>query len=275
MVHTVCMRLTFNGANLFAAHANWSITVDDWSVAEKTNADHFLPIHSFRARFTTTLARAARAGFDGFDVWTGQLDWRWATATHMREAREALDAVDLPAPTYVGWFGDTMEAFERACVTACAIGAKVLSGSTPLLQHHRSDVVRVLRRYGLVLGVENHPGERTPADIERQIGDGQDADVIGTTIDTGWWGTQGFDAADAMLRLAPRTVALHLKDVRAAGAHDTCTLGDGIVPVQRIVHLIQSLEVDIPVSIEHEPAGYDPFAECVQSRDRVLGWFFG
>src|SRR5437762_1592037 len=83
---------------------------------------------------------------------------------------------------------------ERDCALAPAFGAPVLGGSTSLVDSDRAFVVKTLRKHAVKLGYENHPAEKTPQDLLRKIGSG-DQDVIGATIDTGWFGTQGYDAA--------------------------------------------------------------------------------
>ena len=68
--------------------------------------------------------------------------------------------------------------------------------------------------------------------------------VFGATVDTGWWGTQGYDASLAIEELADRTTHVHLKDVRAVSEpHETCRWGDGIVPIERCVRTLQRLRL--------------------------------
>ena len=92
------------------------------------------------------------------------------------------------------------------------------------------------------LGIENHP-EATPAELRRKITAADEAGhpgVFGTTVDTGWWGTQGYDAAVAIEELADRLLHVHLKDVRAVSEpHETCRWGDGIVPIERCVRTLR------------------------------------
>jgi sugar phosphate isomerase/epimerase len=63
---------------------------------------------------------------------------------------------------------------------------------------------------------------------------------------------------------------VHLKDIRAAGAHDTCALGDGIVDIADCLAALQEIGYRGVISIEHEPEHYDPYPEVVLSRARVL-----
>ena len=59
-------------------------------------------------------------------------------------------------------------------------------------------------------------------------------DVLGATVDTGWWATQGYDPVRAIGELGERVLHVHLKDVHA-GEHVTCRWGEGIVPVRECV----------------------------------------
>ena len=70
--------------------------------------------------------------------------------------------------------------------------------------------------------------------------DGGRRERVGVALDTGWCGTQGFDAADAVKRIneAGKLFIVHLKDVTEAGKHDTCAIGEGIVPCERVVRYL-------------------------------------
>jgi hypothetical protein len=55
----------------------------------------------------------------------------------------------------------------------------------------------MLTQYNLVLGLENQSTEKTAADMLTKL-DGSRAGRIGTTVDTGWYGTHGYNAAQAI-----------------------------------------------------------------------------
>ena len=67
--------------------------------------------------------------------------------------------------------------------------------------------------------------------------------------------TQAMDALDAVKRLreADKLFIVHLKDVVAVGAHDTCAIGEGIVPCERVVRYLVQSGWQGDVAIEHEP----------------------
>lgn len=123
-----------------------------------------------------------------------------------------------------------------------------------MVQSDRTALVATLREFGLVFGYENHP-EKSPAEILTKIGD-TDMDVIGVTVDTGWFGTQNFDGVAALRQLAPRLKHIHLKDVTARRAektgypmidmgHETCRLGAGIVGIEACLRLSPKLAIGV------------------------------
>src|SRR5690606_27443983 len=99
-----------------------------------------------------------------------------------------------------------------------------------------------------------------------------DADVIGATVDTGWIGTHGTDAVQALEQLAPRLFHIHLKDVLAAGGHDTCRYGRGVVPVRACVETLKRVGYTGAISVEHEPEHFDPTEDLVANRMMLAEW---
>jgi len=128
----------------------------------------------------------------------------------------------------------------------------------------------VLREHDVRLAVENHP-EKTPQVVLAKIERG--AGTFGTTVDTGWWGTQGYDAAQAIEELREHVLHVHLKDVRAIGEpHDTCPWGEGIVDIEACVRALQRIGYDGALTIEHEPEDHDPSDEIRKLRSQLEGW---
>ena len=85
-----------------------------------------------------------------------------------------------------------------------------LRGLTP------DQATTLCREMGVRFNLENHP-EKTAAELLEKIGDGGEG-RIGATVDTGWFGTQGYDAAQAGW-LDERQAALEsLTAIRRAGA---------------------------------------------------------
>lgn len=264
------MRISFITANYVAREVGFHMT-EGWMQGDKAANDHYRPIDTYAARLEELLALISDQGYDYVDFWTAHLHWSWATPAHIETASMLLAKYGLTPLCYGGYFGDTIEEFTKACATASAAGMRILAGSTAMLKKDRAAVVAVLHQYDCKLAIENHPGEKTPADILQQIGDGAGG-RIGTALDTGWWGTQGYDSVAAIHELYPHILTMHLKDVLAAGAHDTCRFGKGVVPIEACVRLLAQKGYTGPLAVEHEPDAYDPTPDCIAMRDMITGW---
>lgn len=262
--------ISFMSANFVARQVGYNMT-SGWGEGDRATNEYFRPIATFERRFDELLAEVRAMGFDNLDVWTGHLNWAWATDEHVTIATRLLDKHKLRVTSMAGGFGSDVREFEAACKLAVRLGTKVLGGSTSFLFEDRSLVVSMLKSYGLKLAIENHPAEKSPQDMLEKIGDGGDG-YIGTAVDTGWYGTQGYDAACAIEELSRYVFLVHLKDVLAAGAHETCRFGEGVVPVERCVRVLQQMGYDGDYSIEHEPESFDPTEDCVASLQMLRGW---
>lgn len=260
--------ISFNTANFVARQLNWRMT-EGWLQGDRAAQDWFRPKGDFGERFGAMLDEVVGLGFDALDLWLAHLHPDWASAEHIALAREALAVRGLRVTTLAGGFGDTRETFLASCRIAQAVGARVLGGGAGVLARDRIWVVDTLGARGLRLGLENHP-EKNPRALRDRIGDG--AGVIGAMVDTGWFGTQGYDAAAAITELRDALFGVHLKDVLAAGAHHTCRFGQGIVPLRACVRALRQIGYADPLSIEHEPEQGDPRPDVAASAALVRAW---
>jgi sugar phosphate isomerase/epimerase len=254
--------ISFMTANYVARLTGYAMR--GWGHGDRVTQEHFAPVETFAVRFDGLLHDVRALGFEAVDVWGGHLNQAWASEEHLAAAREALDRRRLRVSSYATYVG--RGEVERVCDIAAALGTTLLGG----LASDVPGVVPVLRERGLRLGLENHP-ERTPAELLAKIAFA--GDVLGVTVDTGWWGTQRYDAARAIEELAEHLLHVHLKDVRAAGEpHETCPWGEGVVPIEECVRVLQRLGYDGAIAIEHEPEASDPSEEVRQMRLRLEGW---
>jgi sugar phosphate isomerase/epimerase len=261
--------ISFISANFVARQLGYRMT-EGWMQGDSATNDYFRPIDTFAERFDAMLGEAQAMGFSAIDIWLAHLHWTSATDEHIAAAREALQQRGLSVPSLAGGFGATPAEFESACRLARALGADVLAGMTPLLREDRPTVIALLREYDVKLGLENHP-EKTPEEMLAQIGDGAGG-LIGTAIDTGWYGTQGYDAAQAIERLRDHIVHVHLKDVRAPGGHETCRYGAGCVPIEACVQTLKAIGYRGPIGVEHEPELHDPTEDCIANLGMLREW---
>lgn len=239
-----------------------------WSQGDTAANDHYRPAETFPERFEALVRHVRSLGFTAMDVWTGQLNWRWATDAQLDTAAAILDRNGMRVTSYAGPFGADENELRNACRTIKAIGCNLLGGSTELLATDPDTLQRVLEEEEVLFAFENHPGEKSPADVMRLIGPLSE-DLVGTAVDTGWYGTNGYPADRAIDELAGRLFLVHLKDVQAPGGHDTCALGAGCVPIENCLRVLTGLGYEGAISIEHEPEDRDPGPEIVQSRETV------
>jgi predicted dehydrogenase/sugar phosphate isomerase/epimerase len=288
--------LSFMTANFVARQLNYKMP-GGWDQGDTATHEYFRPLATFSERFDAMLAEIAALGFTAMDLWTAHLDYHWATPEHIEIARALLGKHKLRVVSYAGGFGGNVPELRACCRLCAALNIPVLGGGTGLLKPtqttgdirqleggnpDRAALVATLREFGLVFGYENHP-EKSPAEILAKIGD-TDTDVIGAAVDTGWFGTQGFDGVAALRQLAPRLKHIHLKDVKARRkektgfqlidiGHETCRLGEGVVGIEACLKTLAEVGYRGAISIEHEPEEFDPREDVKVSKAYVENYW--
>ncbi len=264
------MQISFMTANYVARELNYHMD-KGWGQGDATINAHFKPLKTFGERFEAYLKDIQDMGFEALDIWTAILNPAWATDDHLDTAAELLDEYNLPVMSLAGSFGNNADELEAACLMASALNTSILGGSTAMLSKDRPLLVSMLQKYGLQLGLENHPDEKTPQELLNKIGT-RDADTLGVTVDTGWFGTHGYDAAQALEALAPRLFHVHLKDVLQVGEHETCRFGEGVVPIRACVEVLQRIGYTGAISVEHEPNLADPTEDVKANLEMLKAW---
>lgn len=261
--------ISFMTANYVARQIGYNMTKGWMEGDDATNA-YFAPIETYEERFRDLLAEISSLGFTAIDLWLGHLHWRWATDQHIAIAKTALAEAGLSVSSLAGGFGSNREEFTAACRMAQALGVSILGGSSGLLDSDPDALAEIARAHGTRLGYENHP-ERTTAEMFAKIGTGNE-DVIGFCVDTGWFGTHGYNAEMALREVYPRLFHVHLKDVLSPGGHETCRYGRGCVPIAGCVRTLVELGYTGGFSVEHEPEHYNPNEDCVANLHMLKGW---
>ena len=250
-------------ANEVARETGWAM--HGWGHGDRATNEAFAPLETYAERFDALLGRARAIGFEAIDLWGAHLGTDWATDEHVTIARDALARHGLPVATYATWVGPGN--VERACELALAVGTTVIGGG---FSGEAGALAPILRERGVTLAIENHP-ERTPAEVLAKIEAGEG--MMAATVDTGWWGTQGYDAAQAIRELGGHVAHVHLKDVLRTGEpHDTCAWGDGVVDVEACVRTLRELGYAGAYTVEHEPEDRDPSEEIAAMRRQLEGW---
>lgn len=255
-----------------------------WQQGDQACNAWFSPLATFGQRFDAMLAEAKALGFNSIDLWGAHLNWQWATLQHVETAKQLLAKHGLAVRSYASWVMGGAENLHAACRLCAALDIPYFVGHCELLATDRAAAVAILREHGVACAYENHP-EKSAAEVLACLGSG-DEDVVGVGLDTGWCATQGWDALAAVKELGHRILAIHLKDVKARRkektglemvdmGHETCTCGDGIVPMRAVVEHLRSIGFTGSIGIEHEPETHDPRAEIRTSRERVESWWDG
>jgi L-ribulose-5-phosphate 3-epimerase len=255
--------IAFTTANYVARETGWAMR--GWDHGDRATQDRFRPIETYAERLEEILRGVRALGFDTIDLWGAHLGAAWATEEHLAAARQAFARNGLHVATYATWVDPS--SIERACELARGIGTDVIGAGfsgTP------EELVPALRAHGVRLAVENHP-ESTPTEVLAKIerGDG----LLATTVDTGWWATQGYEPVAAIEELREHLLHVHLKDVRALGEpHETCPWGEGIVDIEACMGALRRVGYDGALTIEHEPEDHDPSEEIRTLRERLEAW---
>lgn len=247
--------ISLNGSSFVGQQAGYTA---DWQQSVAAVNQYYQPLETFYTRFEVLLNEVKSLGFSAVDIWTaGQLNWHWATAEHNEIAAALLKQHNLVVTSLGGEFGETRDEFESACRMAMTVGTSLLSGTLPLLFTDRKFVVEKLNEYELQLAIENHP-ERNPAEMLEKIGDGG---RIGTAIDTGWYATQGYDPAQAIVDLKDHLLHIHLKDVLPGKDHINCGYGKGVVPIKKCLDNLKAISYAHDISVENHATDHDPTTE--------------
>jgi L-ribulose-5-phosphate 3-epimerase len=243
---------------------------NDWGANHRATVEAF---HGpqFGERFGELIDGIKASGFDAIELWVAHLDPLVATPEMIAQATQILSDRGVQVVSYTAGFGRpgvTRDEATRIFATAKAIGAPVLAqGFHP----DNGPLVRELgQQYNIRMGLENHPQKtaREVIDIVAPF-----APWVGSAIDTGWFATQGYDAVRAVRELRDHLVHVHLKDIRVAGGHETCALGDGVVDIPGVLAALKEIGYAGSASIEHEPYDYDPTDEVKLSLQRVKAWW--
>lgn len=259
--------ISFITANFVAREIGYSMS--DWGEGDRATQEYFRPIATYPDRIGAMLDDVVAMRFDTIDLWGAHLHCDWATDEHIDAANSAIAERELTVSGMAA-FCTTLELLEGFSKLAASVGAPTIEGGSGLFTTDRAEALAVLTHYDVTFAIENHP-EKTPVEVLEVIGDGADG-RLGAASDTGWWATQGYAPADSIRDFGDHLFAVHLKDIRAEGGHDTCRLGDGVADIEECVRALGEVGYSRAIGIEHEPEAYDPRPEIVESRAMLESW---
>lgn len=264
----MAMQISFISANYIARVLNYN-GEHNWAIHDKATQQVASISH-----LDQVMTDVRAAGFDAMDLWIGHCHWINHAASDLPSQVPALARKHgLDLPSYAG--GMNMKSRDDAFALFSAIkrmGIPLFAGGIGGLPDDQIPpiVQDVCQQLDVRWAFENHPQKSVP-EILARIGHGR-YNRCGVALDTGWCGTHSLNALDAVKALREQLFIVHLKDITAAGAHNTCALGEGIVPIEQVVRYLKDTQYTGTLCIEHEPFDRDPMPEIERSLQRVRHW---
>lgn len=244
------LKIAFNTANLVGRVTGYRFELSKWM-----DQHHRTMAETNEAAWRAICGEIADAGYSAVEVWEAH-----AAPEVMNEAKaKAWKRIMADAGlTPIGYAGQFREQATRVCQW---LGIDRINGGTGNLSPQ--DMTDLARATGVGFNLENHP-QKSTAEILEQIGGGND--VLGVCIDTGWLGTQGVDAPAIIAECGQLVRHVHMKDVVAAGGHETCLLGSGRVDLIGCVRELKRLGYDGWYAWEDEPEDRNPMDTAAANR---------
>jgi sugar phosphate isomerase/epimerase len=246
-------RVAFNTANLVARFTNYHFELKHWGEQhQKTVA------MTDEAAWAAMCREIAGAGFSAVEIWEAHAAPESLTQAKASQWKRILDDNGLRPIAYAGSLRpETLQICQWLGIPHIDGG---LRGQTP------EQATQLCRQYGVSFNIENHP-EKTAAEALAKVGGGND--WLGICVDTGWFGTQGANVPEQIRACGKFVRHTHIKDVKAAGGHETCMLGDGVVNVAGCLQTLQAMGYKGWYSWEDEPEDRNPFDSAVRNRKYI------
>jgi sugar phosphate isomerase/epimerase len=235
-------RIAFNTANLVGRVSGYRYELRNWG------DQHQKTIAATDERaWKSICADISAAGYRAVEIWEAHAAPESLTAAKAAVWRQILRDHGLEPVAYAG--GLRLET-ARICQW---LGIPHIDGGLRGLKPEAA--TSLCQETGIAFNLENHP-EKTVEEILRPIGGGNQ--WLGVCVDTGWLGTQGTPAPDVIQTLNALVRHVHVKDVRSAGAHETCRLGDGVVNIPGALAALRDIGYSGWYSWEDEPEDRNP-----------------
>ena len=263
------LKISFITANYAARSLNYNGDTD-WATHDAAT------LRTIDGETFGAIARdIAAAGFENIDIWTAHCHFEFHNDSDYLEVVKGLcSAYDFTITSYAGGLRPATPADVEAPFRFMKqLGAQLFAGGIfgPLsAEEAMPHIQAACEKYNVRYAFENHP-ETSADEILAKAGRGK-FDRCGVALDTGWCATHGMDAVETAKRVRDQLMIVHLKDVKQAGSHETCALGEGIVPVEQVVRYLLEDGWDGTLCIEHAPFNRDPMPEIVRSLARVQEW---
>jgi len=243
-------RVAFNSANLVARVSGYHFKLDNWMDQHRKTV-----AATDEAAWRAICKEIAAAGFTAVEVWEAHAAPESLDEAKARRWRRILDEAGLKPVAYAG-------SLRRETLEVCRwMGIPHVDGGLHDLKPEQATAL--CREFGTRFNVENHP-EKSAPEILARVGGGNE--WLGVCIDMGWLGSQGASAPEVIRACGPLVRHTHVKDVKAAGGHETCLLGEGVVDVPGCLRTLRDLGYAGWYSWEDEPEDRNPFESAVRNR---------
>lgn len=246
------MKIAFNTANLVARVSNYQFELKNWGAQVALTVEQ-----TDEMAFRDICREIKAAGYNAVELWEAHIDPTVMNAERAQIWKQILDENGLQVVAYAG-------GIRPESVEVCKLlGIPQICGG---LRVTLDEATKLCRDLGIAFNYENHP-EKSVEEILAKIDNGND--VIGLAVDTGWLGTQGVNAPQAIRTLGDKVRHVHVKDVKAPGSHETCILGQGIVDIPGVFVALKEIGYDGWYSWEDEPEDRNPMESARANREYI------
>ena len=235
-------RIAFNTANLVGRVSGYRYELKDWGQQhQKTIAA------TDEKAWRSICADIAAAGYRAVEIWEAHAAPETLTPARAKIWRQILQDHGLQPVAYAG-------GLRRETLQICQwLGIPHVDGGLRGLAPEPATAL--CREFDVKFNLENHP-EKSVEEILKPIGGGNE--WLGVCVDTGWLGTQGASAPEVIKRLGSLVRHTHIKDVKRAGAHETCRLDEGVVGIPATLAALKGISYRGWYSWEDEPEDRNP-----------------
>lgn len=270
------MKWAMMTANYVAEELDYSISQGwlqggDWGKCHRITVENYQGSR-FKEKFERLIFRIREMGFNNIELWSAHLDPSVANSKMINDARKILENYNVNIISYFAVGFDRKDYTEsdirRNFEVAKELDLPMITQT--IIKENAPIISKLAKEYDINIGWENHP-EKSSAEIIGNIKPYHPQ--ISSTLDTGWLATYNCDASQVIRDLKDCLLHVHLKDVKAVGAHDSCILGDGIVNIKNVLEVLKEINYQGAITIEHEPHNFDPSNDIIESLSRVKSWW--
>ena len=199
--------------------------------------------------FAATIARTKQLGLTAIELHDGHLPRDSPPAT-LASAKQALSAAGIiPRGVYIHDAFSESDAVARPIFEyARTVGFGYINGgprreSLPLLD-------RLAPEYGVRIAIHNHGPKARYETVEDVLSAIEGRPHLAACVDIGHFARSAVDPAVAIRRIGRRAIAVHVKDVTAAG--DNIVVGKGTIDIPAVFAALRETGFDGLLVLEYE-----------------------